>query len=702
GGKADAEPFRLKGKTPFPLQAMIIPPEENADGNGAVITKSRAEDIATQWSASEISRLLCLGAEGKATFGNRNLTGNDLAVLVRTHDEANLMQQALSRLYIASVYYSQDSVFSTDEARQLYQVLFALLDLSDERSVRTALITDLFGLHAADLYRQQQNDAERETLAAELQEYHHCWQNYGLMAMFQKMLASRHIVQRLLAEQAGERKLTNFLHLVELLQEASLKFQGMDSLIRWFCDQIHDPEPDKANQQLRLESDENLVRIITIHKAKGLEYPIIFLPYLWRARPVNKDRIFSFHEPGTYRILADLGTDDPDHYRLAEQERLAEDLRLLYVAMTRARHMCCFNWGRINGLESTPLAWLLHRNGAAGAPSAKMMDDQRVFHDLSRLNSADQLLDYVPYPSDFNRVFVSPSVAKKMLKAKVFTGKIDTGWAITSYSQLAASHEAQELQPDVPAAEAVTEKEGEKNSVFGFPRGAAAGNCLHGLLEQIDFADIHENELPELVENHLAKTGIGREWTTVVCGWIKDIVETRLSGETDLRLLDIGMEERLIELGFYFSMHNLDIRKINRVLTDFSIPPLDARPAYASGLMKGYIDLVFYYNGRFFIADYKSNYLGSGYDDYQPQHLAKAMTEHRYDLQYLIYTVALHRYLETRMSGYQYDLHFGGIYYLFLRGMKPENGSENGVFFTLPPRSLVERLDLCFGYPEKD
>ncbi|MDH3330664.1 MAG: UvrD-helicase domain-containing protein, partial [Desulfobulbaceae bacterium] len=581
GGKADAEPFRLKGKTPFPLQAMIIPPEENADGSGAVITKSRAEDIATQWSAAEISRLLCLGAEGKATFGNRNLTGSDLAVLVRTHDEANLMQRALSRLHIASVYYSQDSIFATEEARQLYQVLFALLDLSDERSVRTAMITDLFGLHAADLYRQQKNDAERETLAAELQEYHQCWHNYGLMAMFEKMLARRHIVQRLLAEQAGERKLTNFLHLVELLQEASLKFQGMDSLIRWFCDQIHDPEPDRANQQLRLESDENLVRIITIHKAKGLEYPIIFLPYLWRARPVKKDRIFSFHEPGTYRILADLGTDDPDHYRLAEQERLAEDLRLLYVAITRARHMCCFNWGRINGLESTPLAWLLHRNGAAGTYSAKMMDDQRVFHDLSRLNSADQLLDYVPYPSDFHRVFISPSVAKKMLKAKVFTGKIDTSWAITSYSQLAASHEVHELQPDVLAAEAESKKEGEKNSVFGFPRGAAAGNCLHGLLEQIDFADIHENELPELVENHLAKTGIEREWTTVVCGWIKDIVETRLSAETDLRLLDIGMEERLIELGFYFSMHNIDIREINRVLRDFSIPPLDARPAYA-------------------------------------------------------------------------------------------------------------------------
>lgn len=703
GGKADKAPMLLEGETPMPLQAMLIPPDAGKGDDSAVVSKTRAEEIATRWAAYEIARLLSLGAEGKATLDNENLTGGDLAVLVRTHHEAYLMQQALGSLNIASVYYSQDSVFTTREAKQLYLVLFGLLDLSDEYSTRNALITDLFGLNGSDLYQLQKSDSKRDALAAELQDYQQCWQKSGLMAMFQRMLAKRSAVQRLLAEPTGERKLTNYQHLVELLQEASLKLEGMDSLIRWFSDQLHNPEPAKANQQLRLESDENLVRIITIHKAKGLEYPVVFLPYLWRARPVKRDAVFSFHEPGTDRVLADLGTGNPDHYRLAEKERLAEDLRLLYVAITRARHMCFFCWGRINGMESTPLAWLLHRKETEAVPSSKMMDIQTVTNDLFGINSTDQLLENVPFPADFSRMFAGRRTTESTLRSKVFTGIIDSGWAMTSYSQLTASFAEPENAAMVSSGRTAAEPEEKKEfSVFGFPRGAAAGNCLHGILEQVDFADITEEELRELVDLHLAKTGISREWTTLVCHWMQDIIETRLSEASGLRLMDINREDRLAELGFYFSMQALDMDRINRVLTDFSIPPLVPASALAhkSGLMKGFVDLVFSSAGRFFIADYKSNYLGPEYADYTPQNLAEAMIEHRYDLQYLIYSVALHRYLGTRLSGYEYDSHFGGIYYLFLRGIQPASGPATGVFYARPERSLVERLDSCFGYPE--
>jgi len=699
-GKTDAQPLLLGEKTPRPLQVMLIPSDGQTEAGAAGMTKKRAEEIATRWSAYEIARLLAGGAEGRASIANRSLTGGDVAVLVRTHIEARLMQEALTRLEIASVYYSQDSVFATDEAKDLYRVLLALLDPGNEKALRSALVTDLFGINGTGLYLLLKDDDAREKRLAEFHEYRTYWHRNGLMAMFQMLLAGQQTVQRLLTRPAGERKLTNYLHLAELLQDESEKTDGPESLIRWFCDQIHNPEPDRANQQLRLESDENLVRIITIHKAKGLEYPIVFLPYLWRTRPIRSDLLFTFHDPASGRMVADLGTGDPEHYRLAERERLAEDLRLLYVAVTRARHMCCFCWGRIKEMESTPLAWLLHRQEGGDVPAVRDMDEGSIVNALSGLNRTEQLVAYLPCPTDFNRKFAAGAEEQKQLRPRIFTGRIDAGWSVTSYSQLAAFTETRELRYEFPPAEEGGDAAGEQYTPYSFPRGAAAGNCLHGLLEKIDPAVVQGREAAEIITRHLVKSGIDDGWTPMVCNWLQDVVNTPLTEDSDIRLSAIGPQERLAELGFYFSMHETDIREINRVLTEFSVPTLDTRSVLVNGLMKGYIDLVFTYEGKFYIADYKSNYLGPAPEDYRQEKLAEAMGEHRYDLQYLIYTVALHRYLGTRIPDYCYENHLGGVFYLFLRGMSPATGADIGVFCTLPPAGLIDRLDRCFGYPE--
>lgn len=701
GGKAEDRPLLIEERNPRPLQAMFIPGSAHSGKTSSGFPKTKAEEIATRWSAYEIARLLSSGAQGKASIGGLSLTGGDVAVLVRTHFEANLMQQALGSLNIPSVYYSQDSVFETDEAAQLYRVLISVLDGADERAFRRALITDLFGYNGTDLHQLLSDDAAREQLFVQWHEYRSRWQNEGLSAMFQMLLARRRVVQRILARPAGERKITNYLHLIELLQEESGRLDGPDSLLRWFGEQMNNPEPEKANQQLRLESDENLVKIITVHKAKGLEFPIVFLPYLWRTRPVAPDGIFTFHHPDSDKAVADLGSGDPGHYRLAERERLAEDLRLLYVAITRAKHMCCFCWGRIKDMDKTPLAWLLHRGGGPDVPPVKSLDERRVLDELSALNRSGHIMDYLEYPSDFKRNFVPPDRVKQILLPRIFTGTIDTGWAVTSYSQLAAKTSTGERQIDFQPEEAKEDRESENcSSVFDFPRGAAAGNCLHGLLEQIDFVNLQEKGLPETVDQHLVKTGIDSKWNPLVCQWLQDIVGTPLSAVTDMRLARVGKMERIVELGFYFSLHDMQIGKINSVLRDYSIPAIDSSLHFTQGLMKGFIDLVFRFDDRFYIADYKSNYLGPTLEDYREDELSAAMISHRYDLQYLIYTVALHRYLETRIKGYRYDSHFGGVYYLFLRGMNQAHGPRYGVFSTRPPESLVDRLDECFGCPE--
>jgi len=698
-GRADKQPLLVEGASPCPLQVQLLPVTGNAASGKDSIAKSRAEEAVARWTAIEIARLLNLGQRGQATIGSDSLAGGDIAVLVRTHREADLIQAALRRMQVSCVYYSRESVYATDEARQLYEVLAALLDLSDDAQVCNALVTDLFGITGDGLDGLRSDQAAWSKLLAELEVYHARWRNAGITAMFHALLLGRGTVRRLVALAGGDRKLTNFLHLVELLQEAAGR-HGMDDLLRWFNHQIHHPEPDASSQQLRLESDENLVKIVTVHKAKGLEYPIVFLPFGWSVRLTDAKGIFSFHQTETLQLFVDIGSGDRENYLRAEKERLAEDLRLLYVAVTRARYCCYLSWGRINSMADSALAWLLHHNNDGTVPDLTDLTEERIEQDILRLNEEQDLVQLVTLPDAGGKPAAVAPPVQPAPAVRAFTGRIDTSWSIASFTRLAAMGAAAytagpgETGAGIPGSE-------EPLSVFTFPRGAAAGNFLHGMLESLDFVRISREDIEEMAIDRLRQTGFDPKWAPLVCRWIQQIAGTLLVEDTGLRLHQLPMEDRLTEMGFYFGMHDFDPAVFNGVLGDAGIDPLDNPPVELRGLMKGYIDLVFRFQGRFYIADYKSNHLGSGYQAYRQDNLEQAMRAHRYDLQYLIYSVALHRYLGKRMRRYDYTEHFGGVLYLFLRGMHPDEGPGAGVWYKQPPRELVERLDDCFGREER-
>ncbi|HHO49114.1 MAG TPA: exodeoxyribonuclease V subunit beta, partial [Desulfobacteraceae bacterium] len=621
------------------------------------------------------------------------VSGGDLAVLVRTHREARLMQEELRRLQVACVYYSQESVFAGDEAGQMYRVLAALTEVADEAMVCDALVTDLFGFTGDSLHAARSDRKEWAAIVEELQGYHSTWLGAGLTAMFHALLVRRGIVGRLLAAGGGERKLTNYLHLLELLQDASAGCRA-DDLVRWLGQQIHRPAPETSSQQLRLESDENLVKIVTIHRAKGMEYPIVFLPFLWGVRQIQPDEIFAFHDQHTFQLQVDIGSAREENHRRAEQERLAEDLRLLYVALTRARHCCYLAWGRINFMEKSALAWLLHRADGDVVP-ADALTDEKIGNDIQKLNDGEELVHFVPMPAageagDSEEFRPPPPPA-----ALTFSGRIDTGWSISSYSRLASSAVPGPVPPPAPERAEATEM-----SVFTFPRGPEAGNCLHGLLETLDFSAIPGGQAANLIPERLRTAGINERWAPVVAAWLEQIVETRLMADSELRLKQLPGRDRLTEMGFYFPVDNLQMPVFNGILAEYGFEPVVAGSSLLNGLITGYIDLVFRAGSRFYIIDYKSNHLGSGYPAYTPGPLREAMRAHRYDLQYLLYTVALHRYLGRRLSGYDYARHFGGVMYLFLRGMHPDLGPGCGIWHERPDQVLVARLDDCFGRPE--
>ncbi|MHB8809286.1 MAG: exodeoxyribonuclease V subunit beta [Desulfobulbaceae bacterium] len=691
----------VEGAVVAPLQVQMLP-LALAAANKPTIAKDRAAEAAAAWTAREIARLLLLGRSGGAKIGKQPLTGGDLAVLVRTHREAELVRRALSQLDIASVYYSQDSVFATDEARQLHQLLAALLDLSDGARIANALVTDLFGLDSFALHALRGDQLRWGEVTAELADYHQRWNKAGVMAMLHLVLHRRQAVTRLLAVSGGERKLTNFLHLAELLQVAAGRYR-MDELVRWFSQQLHAPDLEAASQQLRLESDGDLVKIVTIHKAKGLEYPLVFLPFLWSARQVQKEGIFAYHGPGPdgqdTRLYVDVGSGREENYHQAERERLAEDLRLLYVAVTRARCCCYFCWGPVSSLEESAMAWLLHPDDSGGDGVVPCLTEEKIRADLAGLNNGQGLVAFVPWPATEAERVGREGQRQNLPGPARFTGRIDTSWAVTSYSRLlAVSGEASSL---TEAGDSAAEPDKEMTmSVFSFPRGAEAGTFLHAVLEQLDFQYPAAPGAAASVTELLQRSGLAPHWAPLVLQWLAQVADTPLLAGSDLRLRLVPSSDRLAELGFHFALDNLEQAALNAMLREHSIPPVEMPQARVHGLMKGYIDLVFRHQGRFYLADYKSNYLGAAVSDYRQENLTRAMAGHRYDLQYLIYCVALHRYLGRRLPAYDYDRDFGGVFYLFLRGMRPELGPACGVWHARPPRALIEGLDRCCGYRE--
>lgn len=685
---ADEEPLSVNENKLPALNCLLLP--EGAKGKTlakSALPKGDAHTAAAKFCAHEIATLIISGLSDKAHIGEQVLTAGDIAVLVRTHKEAELIRDALNTHRISSVYISQASVFESPEAGEVLKLIRCLNDLKDEARVRTALTTSLFGYHADQLDELLRNENKWEQTLGMLGTYRKIYLEKGVAQLFQSILQEQQMVTRLHGMSGGERTLTNFLHLAELLQQSAPESGGLETLLRWLNDQIHAPEQTSEDRQLRLESDENLVKIVTIHAAKGLEYPLIFLPFLWSARPCATNEPLSFHTneyPG--QLTIDLGTGDADHYQLAERERLAGDLRLLYVALTRARYACYFCWGRINRISESALCKLLHPQGVPDSIDL-------LIKDLKTLDTLYGELHIKPCPDDFPSLQVKPENQNQPFQLNTFSGQIDTRWRINSYSGLMSAHDSNHEQPDYDRNHNDDQQSTEQNR-FGFPRGADAGICLHAIFEYITFDEAEGHSA--IIRDQLARAGYAEQWQEVLQYWVQAILDTPLAeGGT---LAQLKNTARINEMAFFFPLESVARDPFNQILRQYGHAPLPAGGLSSlHGLMGGFIDLIFEHQGKYFVADYKSNHLGNAYTDYHGDQLQAAMDQHRYDLQYLIYSLALHRYLAERIEHYAYDTHFGGVYYLFLRGMHPQNPPGTGIYFSRPQATLIEALDRLFS-----
>ena len=660
--------------------------------------------------AISIQHWLKSAVENQAVFQNedtcKTLQAANIAVLVRDKNEAALVKNELQKLGIASVYLSdQNSVFDSNVAKELAWVLKACLNVA-ERPILNAIATALFGLNAADIHQIQQNEADWQRWADSFAQYQQTWQRQGILAMLHQILLEQGISERLLSQATGERDLTDFLHLAEMLQQAATLHESEAALLSWFEKQIQGEGRQEA--QIRLESERQLAKIVSIHKSKGLEYDLVWLPFLAvPSKDPSKKDINIYYSKERDETLWDI--ENRNLNALCE-ETFAEELRLLYVALTRAKYQMAFALPTQFDKKWNALHYVLSQGEIGKEINLSDSKDTETLLQAFK----EKMRDNVEICTKPNlEAFPALSINTKNddLKAAEFTGNIEQDWRITSFTSIEQAHRRQNY---------FTESAGKKHAVFDdakdydsqnaiemstallnenesnildLPRGKQVGTALHRHFENCYFSDLANTEEIDKLRQSLQ---LDETFTEPLQNWLQQISHTPLSHEIGIALADLANKDCIKEMPFYLAIReHFDVEAFNHALKahhHLSSEPLQFEQI--QGMVRGSIDLVFRHNGKYYLVDYKSNFLGSTLADYNQEALKKEMLHSHYDWQYLIYTLALHRYLKNVLPRYDYDRNFGGVFYLFLRGMNGE--PQSGVFYDHPSVELITELDGAF------
>ncbi|GAB4169655.1 MAG: exodeoxyribonuclease V subunit beta [Terrimicrobiaceae bacterium] len=667
-----------------PLEFRLLPDEDKPT------TKQTAEEAI---SSAVVSDILGLMAED-ARLGNRPLKFGDMAVLVRSKKQAADLQTLFRSHGIRSVLQTEQSIFATQEASDLQHLLAAVLEADRPGGLVAALATPFYGLSAAELLALESDDTVFRSYSDQMTLFRSEWESRGFMAFWSGFLIHCGARERLVRLPGGERRLTNILHLGELLHHAeSTANLTPGALASWLQTQIAGGSPVADAAQLRLESDGDAVLLSTIHKSKGLEYPVVFCPFLWRPGDHQKRRDVLFHDPkeGNQLTLDLRGKTSPEiHQTLASDEIEAEAMRLLYVAVTRAKNRCYIYAGHIIDFDKSPLGRLVPGEGTPRGRFATLAETCPAFISVSVINPLES--SRRPPPAD-----LSPG----HLKARPFSAVISNEAMTTSFSGLTTGRSEEESDRD--AGDFVPEpldSSAEFSRLAKFPVGIQSGIFFHAVLENFDFQKPETLEC--LVRNKLSthfSPAIRDQWALAVCEQLQQVIRAEL--QPGCHLSEVSLTDRLNEVEFTFPLKLGGSDRLVELFAGCQCPTivkaaadqlgrLHFRPV--DGYMRGVIDLLFRSGHRYFVLDWKSNRLGDKLDDYRRESVQNCMLEDFYFLQYHLYTLAAHLFLKSRIRDYDYDAHFGGVYYLFLRGIDNARPAH-GLFFDRPNLQFVLSME---------
>lgn len=681
GGRRDDASFLRDGLPAPALTVRLLPTPEH----GGPLSAGLSRKLAARVCVEDIHALLAASARGDCSVDGRAVTPGDIAVLVRTHDEAQRIQRGLATAGIPAVTAGRSSLFATGQARELLTLFEALRVPNDARRLHAALATVLLGFDAAHIDALAQD----ATLAARQFEHALAWRQrwlrQGPLALVGDLCARN--APRLLELADGERRLSDFMQLGEVLQQAA---QGVapDTLVEWLHGRIASADDRDREQQLRLESDAARVQILTVHASKGLEFPFVFLPFAGIGAGSKTRRWCTTHHADG-RVLH-LQPDD-SHRAQAQLEERAEQARLLYVALTRAQHAVWITAGPLYRHAETPLAAMLQP--LESLESLESLHDDAISIDVRA--PCDAPLAALPASA-----VADPPVARSAVRL------LARDWSVYSFSALARqpSGPIEALLPEVAAAAGFSPVPSIPAVDFD-PRfvGARFGDVVHAAFETVDFdawSRWRDGAPPagqsQALEVALRAGGYAQEEFADGVALLSQLVGRTLTATLPegARLCDVPVSQRRAEMEFHFDLRRVGVDALLGIAQSHGL--LASRDGFGSrrtldGLMTGKIDLVYAHGGRYYVLDYKTNRLL----DYAPAALERAMHEGEYTLQALIYSLALHRWLRFRLgTGYDYRTTVGGIRYVFCRGLAT---TGEGVYAHRLPQALIESVDQLFA-----
>lgn len=725
--------FRLQGRLLSPFRLIYVRSDASTDRNpDGTFSVGRLRSSIARLTA----KLLVDWLQQEPSIEDHPVHPGHMAVLVRTNAQAFDMLEALVQADLPAVLESTHSVWETLEAKWIRYLLRAVLEPENPRRLLTALGCGLFGTDALTLHAVNRDEGLLDRWIERFCGLRTLWRKHGVFVLLDRVMREGLDPKepagwvRLAQRPSGERMITNLLHLAELLEkESRSQAFGALRLVQWMESRMNGGSDGSEDSQLRLESDAEAVQIVTIHKSKGLEYPLVFCPYLWDlGAGTPKQRPLFYHDPAADgRLSLHLAPGEPER-QIWEKEQLSESMRLLYVAVTRARNACTIWTAGIRTIASSALGRLLHPNREAAATKDAETIDDMFLQDLHRLAEA------APHAIDVAVVDAASATAGAVgryrrpdqtmhLVAPQKAPVVCRRWRMSSFSELIrmplSPEEVWEGKDiDGLGSEAVGDSkpplppDAVEIPLADVDAGTQTGLLIHGIFETIDFTN--PQSIAPAVERQLQFYGHEPDpLGPLLCKAVREVLDELLDPDVPgLRLSCIPPSSRLVEMGFLFpaadagGLEAISPDRLAELWATACGPSFFGRYAERlrrlsfpelRGYLKGFIDLVFVWKKRWYLVDYKSNHLGRHPMDYAQERLEPVMIDHHYLLQAVFYTLALHRYLSLRLPGYDYDKDVGSIYYLFIRGMGPHDPAGNGVYRFKPPFTLIAALENLFG-----
>jgi exodeoxyribonuclease V beta subunit len=719
-GKVDDEPYTINGEPA--AQPLVIHPfrGDAKDKRGNPLKAlGELEALALDDCANRIAELL---NDPQQKIGGQRVTPGDIAVLLSTNNQIIALRTRLIARGVPCVGSGRGNIFAGEVARELELILYAVLHPDDDQAVRGALASRLLGATLDQFNAWQTQPA---AFARELERFEG-WRTLtrtrGVLALIDALLAAR--ATALLALPEGERVLTDLRHLGELLAAEEAARQGLDGLYAWLLEMRQEGSDGEAadERQLRIESDARRVQLLTIHASKGLEFPIVFLPLVWRIGDrtgVRAPKLLRYHDASGHRCV-DLGSVDfIEHRGQHFREELEERLRLLYVALTRAVHAVHLYWVDRGPLpDGDAQAWEWAAIDLLIQQAQKRLDLAGGETSLDAMTMAlGSIRLSAPFADTFTRYrppveTASPRATQTPLPRSRPFQWLHSFSGLTRYAAAAVvvddngAADETGLEESAATTDETLDATEDHRLLTLYPlRGPRFGDAVHQVLELARPGPVWPGQR-QLVQNQLTAQAVKTstippdEALERVGRMIDRTRQTDLGD--DLRLIDIAIDRRIVEFEFQFPVQQVSLARLRRLCVAHGQPdvvPASLDATTLNGMLTGFADQIIEWDGRFHVLDYKTNWLGARLHDYQGTSLDAAMAEHHYPLQALLYTVALHRYLRQRLDSYTAEHQLGDNWYLFVRALGLAPGL--GIWRHRWPVALIEALDDAFAGVEE-